>query len=62
MPAQQGARGDDQAQLAHAPLGSSRASAAMTSAEILQVRVGQIVRGELIFDAQELRAAMAAGA
>jgi hypothetical protein len=36
--------------------------AAMTSAEILQVRDGQIVRGELIYDAQELRAAMAAGA
>jgi len=36
--------------------------AAMTSAEILTVRGGQIVRGELIYDAQELRAAMAAGA
>ena len=36
--------------------------AAMTSAEILQVRDGQIVRGELIYDAQDLRAAMAAGA
>ena len=36
--------------------------AAMTAAEILQVRDGQIVRGELIYDAQELRAAMAAGA
>ena len=36
--------------------------APMTSAEILQVRDGQIVRGELIYDAQELRAAMAAGA
>jgi ketosteroid isomerase-like protein len=35
---------------------------AMTSAEILQVRDGQIVRGELIYDAQELRSAMAAGA
>ena len=34
--------------------------APMTSAEILQVRDGQIVRGELIYDAQELRAAMAA--
>jgi hypothetical protein len=33
----------------------------MTSAEILQVRDGQLVRGELIYDAQELRAAMAAG-
>ena len=37
-------------------------AAAMTSAEILTVRDGQIVRGELIYDAQELRAAMAAGA
>ena len=36
--------------------------APMTSAEILQVRDGLIVRGELIYDAQELRAAMAAGA
>jgi hypothetical protein len=36
--------------------------AAMTSAEILTVRDSQIVRGELIYDAQELRAAMAAGA
>jgi hypothetical protein len=36
--------------------------APMTSAEILQVRDGQIVRGELIYDAEELRAAMAAGA
>ena len=35
--------------------------APMTSAEVLQVRDGQIVRGELIYDAQELRAAMAAG-
>lgn len=34
--------------------------APMTSAEILQVRDGQIVSGELIYDAQELRAAMAA--
>ncbi len=32
----------------------------MTAAEILQVRDGQIVNGELIYDAQELRAAMAA--
>jgi len=31
-------------------------------AEILQVRDGQLVCGELIYDAQELRAAMAAGA
>ena len=29
--------------------------APMTSAEILQVRDGQIVQGELIYDAQELR-------
>ena len=36
--------------------------APMTSAEILTVRDGQIVRGELVYDAQELRAAMAAGA
>jgi SnoaL-like domain len=36
--------------------------APMTSAEILQVRDGQIVRGELIYGAQELRAAMAADA
>ena len=35
--------------------------APMTSAEILEVEDGQIVRGELIYDAQELRAAMAAG-
>jgi ketosteroid isomerase-like protein len=34
--------------------------APMTSAEILEVENGQIVRGELIYDAQELRAAMAA--
>jgi len=33
----------------------------MTSAEILEVEDGQIVRGELIYDAQELRAAMAGG-
>ena len=36
--------------------------AAMTSAEILEVRDGTIVRGELIYDAQELRAAMPTGA
>jgi ketosteroid isomerase-like protein len=36
--------------------------APMTSAEVLRVRDGQIVHGELIYDAQELRAAMAAGA
>ena len=35
--------------------------APMTSAEILEVDDGQIVRGELIYDAQELRAAMAGG-
>jgi hypothetical protein len=35
--------------------------APMTSAEILEVEDGQIVRGELIYDAQELRAAMPAG-
>jgi hypothetical protein len=33
----------------------------MTSAEILEVENGQIIRGELIYDAQALRAAMAAG-
>ncbi len=32
--------------------------APMTSAEILDVEDGKIVRGELIYDAQELRAAM----
>jgi ketosteroid isomerase-like protein len=32
---------------------------AMTSAEILTVRDGQIVHGELIYDAEELRTAMA---
>jgi ketosteroid isomerase-like protein len=31
----------------------------MTSAEILEVEGGQIVRGELIYDAEPLRAAMA---
>jgi ketosteroid isomerase-like protein len=31
----------------------------MTSAEILEVEDGKIVRGELIYDAEELRAAMA---
>jgi hypothetical protein len=34
--------------------------APMTSAEILEVEDGQLVRGELIYDAQELRAAMSA--
>jgi len=33
--------------------------APMTSAEILEVRDGQIVGGELIYDAEELRRAMA---
>ena len=32
----------------------------MTSAELLEVKDGQIVRGELIYDADELRRAMAA--
>jgi ketosteroid isomerase-like protein len=32
----------------------------MTSAELLEVKDGQIVRGELIYDAEELRGAMAA--
>src|ERR671921_1409011 len=32
----------------------------MTSAELLEVKDGQIVRGELIYDAEELRQAMAA--
>ena len=32
----------------------------MTSAELLEVKEGQIVRGELIYDAEELRRAMAA--
>jgi ketosteroid isomerase-like protein len=31
----------------------------MTSAELLEVKDGQIVRGELIYDAEELRRAMA---
>ena len=31
----------------------------MTSAELLEVEAGQIVRGELIYDAEELRRAMA---
>jgi ketosteroid isomerase-like protein len=33
--------------------------APMTSAEILEVEDGRIVRGELIYDAEELRSAMA---
>jgi ketosteroid isomerase-like protein len=32
----------------------------MTSAELLEVQDGQIVRGELIYDAEDLRRAMAA--
>ena len=35
--------------------------APMTAAELLTVRDGQLVTGELIYDAQEFRAAMAAG-
>jgi hypothetical protein len=31
----------------------------MTSAELLEVKDGKIVRGELIYDAEELRKAMA---
>jgi len=34
--------------------------ALMTSAEFLEVEDGQLVRGELIYDAQELRTVMAA--
>jgi len=34
--------------------------APMTAAEILEVADGELVRGELIYDAEELRAAMAA--
>jgi ketosteroid isomerase-like protein len=37
----------------------SLAVAPMTSAEILEVEGGEIVRGELIYDAEELRRAMA---
>ena len=33
----------------------------LTAAEILRVRDGQIVHGELIYDAEELRKAMSAG-
>jgi hypothetical protein len=32
----------------------------MTAAELVEVKDGQIVRGELIYDAEELRRAMAA--
>ena len=34
----------------------------MTAAEVLHIRDGRIVRGELIYDAEELRRAMAAQA
>jgi hypothetical protein len=34
----------------------------MTAAELLEVRDGEIVRGELIYDGEELRRAMAQGA
>ena len=34
----------------------------MTAAEVLQIRDGRIVRGELIYDAEQLRRAMAAQA
>jgi ketosteroid isomerase-like protein len=34
----------------------------MTAAEVLQIRDGRVVRGELIYDAEELRRAMAAQA
>lgn len=34
----------------------------LTAAEILQIRDGRIVRGELIYDAEELRKAMRGGA
>src|SRR6266545_2445306 len=33
----------------------------LTAAEILEIRAGQIVRGELIYDAEDLRKAMRAG-
>jgi ketosteroid isomerase-like protein len=33
----------------------------LTAAEVLEIRDGQIVRGELIYDAEELRKAMHAG-
>jgi hypothetical protein len=32
----------------------------MTAAEVLHIRDGQIIRGELIYDAEELRRTMAA--
>ena len=34
----------------------------LTAAEILQIRDGQIVWGELVYDAEQLRKAMRAGA
>jgi hypothetical protein len=34
----------------------------MTSAEVLEIRGGRIVHGELIYDAEQLRRAMAAQA
>ena len=34
----------------------------LTAAEILEIRDGRIVRGELIYDAEELRKAMSGGA
>ena len=34
----------------------------LTAAEVLEIRDGLIVRGELIYDAEDLRRAMAAGA
>jgi ketosteroid isomerase-like protein len=34
----------------------------LTAAEILQIRDGRIVRGELIYDAEDLRKAMSQGA
>lgn len=33
----------------------------LTAAEVLEIRDALIVRGELIYDAEELRGAMAAG-
>jgi len=33
----------------------------LTAAEVLEIRDGLIVRGELIYDAEHLRRAMAAG-
>jgi hypothetical protein len=36
--------------------------AVMTAAEILEIRDGRILRGELIYDAEDLRKAMSQGA